>query len=123
MRPYTASKNALLREQPTVTGQPYLVDHQQLLSNRRNGVSRYIQFGSPFARILFTVLVGGGLYGFFGPNRQMGCDGVTADGWVNTNLVCPSFSALIVMSAIALCAAAAFWALSLLLAARDKIQK
>ena len=123
MRSYVASKNALLREQPTVTGQPYLVDHQQLLSNRRNGVSRYIQFGSPFARILFTVLVGGGLYGFFGPNRQMGCDGVTADGWVNTNLVCPSFSALIVMSAIALCAAAAFWVLSLLLTARDKSQK
>ena len=123
MRPYTASKNALLREQPTVTGQPYLVDHQQLLSNRRNGVSRYIQFGSPFARVLFTVLVGGGLYGFFGPNRKMGCDGVTADGWVNTNLVCPSFSALIVMSAIALCAAAAFWVLSLLLTARDKSQK
>jgi purine-cytosine permease-like protein len=93
------------------------------LSNRRNGVSRYIQFGSPFARILFTLLVGGGLYGFFGPNRQMGCDGVATDSWVNTNLVCPSFSALIVMSTIALCAAAAFWALSLLLAARDKIQK
>ena len=123
MRSYVASKNALLREQPTVTGQPYLVDHQQLLSNRRNGVSRYIQFGSPFARILLTVLVGGGLYGFFGPNRQMGCDGVTADGWVNTNLVCPSFSALIVMSTIALCAAAAFWVLSLLLTARDKSQK
>ena len=86
-------------------------------------MSRYIQFGSPFARILFTLLVGGGLYGFFGPNRQMGCDGVATDSWVNTNLVCPSFSALIVMSTIALGAAAAFWALSLLLAARDKIQK
>ena len=86
-------------------------------------MSRYIQFGGPFARILFTVLVGGGLYGFFGPNRQMGCDGVATDSWVNTNLVCPSFSALIVMSSIALCVAAAFWVLSLLLAARDKSQK
>ena len=86
-------------------------------------MSRYIQFGSPLARVLFTLLVGGGLYGFFGPNRQMGCDGVATDSWVNTNLVCPSFSALIVMSSIALCVAAAFWVLSLLLAARDKSQK
>ena len=83
-------------------------------------MSRYIQFGSPLARILFTLLVGGGLYGFFGPNRQMGCDGAAADDWVNTNLVCPSFSALIIMSAITLWAVGALWVFSLI---SDKSQK
>ncbi len=83
-------------------------------------MSKYIQFSGPFARTLFTLLIGGGLYGFFGPNRLMGCDGVAADDWFSRNVVCPSFSALIVMSAITLCAVAALWVFSF---TREKSQK
>ena len=83
-------------------------------------MSKYIQFSGSFARTFSALLVGGGLYGFFGPNRLMGCDGVVADGWFSRNLVCPSFSALIVMSAITLWGVAALWVFSLV---RDKSQK
>ena len=85
-----------------------------------HGVSKYIQFSGPFARVFFALLIGGGLYGFFGPNRLMGCDGVAADDWFSRNLLCPSFSALIVMSAITLWAVGALWVFSLV---RDKSQK
>ena len=83
-------------------------------------MSKYIQFSGPFARTLFALLVGGGLYGFFGPNRQMGCDGIVARDWFSRNVVCPSFSAVIVMSATTLWAVGAFWVISF---ARDKSQK
>jgi hypothetical protein len=39
-------------------------------------VSKFNKFGDLVARVAIAVFVGGGLYGFFGPNRQMGCDGV-----------------------------------------------
>jgi len=83
-------------------------------------VSKYIQFSGPFARTLFALLVGGGLYGFFGPNRLMGCDGVVADDWFSRSLLCPLFSALIVMSAITLWAVGVLWVFFLV---RDKSHK
>ena len=83
-------------------------------------MNKHIQFSGPLARTLFALLIGGGLYGFFGPNRLMGCDGAAADDWVSRNLLCPAFSALIIMSAITLWAVGALWVFSLI---SDKGQK
>ena len=43
-----------------------------------------------------------------------------ADDWVSRNLLCPAFSALIIMSAITLWAVGALWVFSLI---SDKNQK
>ena len=41
------------------------------------------------------ILLGSGLYGFFGPNRLNGCDGLAdPNDWLHANLVCPGFSAM-----------------------------
>ena len=64
-------------------------------------MSKFNKFEDLGARMVTAVFVGGGLYGFFGPNRQMGCDGVIGVGryygWISRNLLCPTFSALIYM--------------------------
>ena len=43
-------------------------------------MSKFNKFGDLVDRVVIAVFVGGGLYGFFGPNRQMGCAGVIGVG-------------------------------------------
>ena len=87
-------------------------------------MSKFIKFEDPLYRVAIAVFVGGGLYGFFGPNRQMGCAGVIGVGryygWFSRNLLCPTFSALIYMVAIALWMAAIF---GVLIFVKDKLEK
>ncbi len=87
-------------------------------------MSKFNKFGDLVARVAIAVFVGGGLYGFFGPNRQMGCDGVIGVGryygWISRNLLCPTFSALIYMVAIVLWMAAIF---GVLIFVKDKLEK
>ena len=57
-------------------------------------MSKFNKFEDLGARMVTAVFVGGGLYGFFGPNRQMGCDGVIGVGryygWISRNLFVPN---------------------------------
>ena len=87
-------------------------------------MSKFNKFEDLGARMVTAVFGGGGLYGFFGPNRQMGCDGVIGVGryygWIHRNLLCPTFSALIYMVAIVLWMAAIF---GVLIFVKDKLEK
>lgn len=87
-------------------------------------MSKFNKFEDLGDRVVIAVFVGGGLYGFFGPNRQMGCDGVIGVGryygWIHRNLLCPTFSALIYMVAIVLWMAAIF---GVLIFVKDKLEK
>ena len=71
---------------------------------------KLVTFNGPSGLIFLLALLGGGLYGFFGPNRLQGCDGlVSPDDRMGTNLVCPGFSAMQYMVAIGLSLAVVFW--------------
>ncbi len=83
-------------------------------------MNKHIQFSDLLFWTFLALFIGGGLYGFLGPDRLMGCDGVVAEDWFSRNVVCPSFSALIIMSAISMWVAGGLWVFFLV---RDKCQK
>lgn len=71
---------------------------------------KLVTFNGPGGPIFLLVLLGGGLYGFFGPNRLKGCDGFfNPDDWLDTNVVCPGFTAMQNMVAVGLSLAVVFW--------------
>ena len=71
---------------------------------------RLVSFNGPGGPIFLLFLLGGGLYGFFGPNRLEGCDRLLKpDDWMGANLICPGFSAMQYMVAVGLSLAAVFW--------------
>ena len=71
---------------------------------------KLVSFNGPGGAIFLLLLLSGGLYGFFGPNRLRGCDRFfNPDDWLDTHLICPGFTAMQNVVAVCLSLGALLW--------------